>query len=481
MAPNADFEEFDLTQRIRRLREEEARLKQSVSSKEQYHKKLKDECDESSGIREKIRANIKELQRHEKALSERVASTNEAIQEISRGLPDERLKEIERRETELGAREAKLEIDLAAMADLQKSNEAVRDLEEQLRTAERTIRSLRAESRKAVAAQVDLEGKVQALTRSRQRARAKLKETEQNLADTTTELASSKREAGRLRKAIVAETGRLFAHCPNVQTWISSLTEDEPGLNWGQEVATVGADPLDTIFFDEVLKEHGYELYEAGSEEAGVMIVGRTGWKLGQLERQISARTGLDIRIYSQEMALLALALKRDPFDAPEEALMEMGRSHPTLTRLIEGIDYGWQWPFVVGSGNDYFDEDQIIIHLPPELDSPLAVMGYRVGKVRGLGVLERRRILRDAFAGKIPSAVGKIEQLSEYMEQWGQPKTSQRLWRMAKHLRGLISYNRNKATWHQAIDDWEEDLLWMEKELYPQVRFKFRWPGVAD
>jgi len=100
---------------------------------------------------------------------------------------------------------------------------------------------------------------------------------------------------------------------------------------------------------------------------------------------------------------------------------------------------------------------------------------------VRGLHVRERQKILRAAFEGKIPTAVSRIEQLGEYMEQWGRPKTSQRLWRMAKHLRGLISYNRKKPTWHQAIDDWGEDLLWMEKELYPQVRFKFGWPGVAD
>ena len=160
---------------------------------------------------------------------------------------------------------------------------------------------------------------------------------------------------------------------------------------------------------------------------------------------------------------------------------MEMGRSHPVLAQLIEGIEYGWQWPFLPSSGNDYFDEDQPIVHLPLEVDSPLAVMGYRVGKVRGLGVLDRQEILRAAFTGKIPSAMGMIEHLSEYMEQWGRPKTSQRLWRMAKHLSGLISYNRKKPTWHQAIDDWEEDLLWMKKELYPNIRFKFRWPAKAD
>ena len=464
MAANADFEEFDLTQRIQRLREEEVRLKQSVSSKEQYHKRLKDECDESSGIREKIRANIKELERHENALNERVASTNEAIQELSRGLPDERLKEIERRETETAAREAKMETDLAALADLQKSNEAVRELEERLQTAERTIRSLNADLRKAAAEQVVMEERIQSLSRSRQRVSAKLKEAEQLLADTTRESASSKREAGRLRRAIASETGKLFAHCPNVQAWISSLTENEPGLNWNEEIVTLGTDPLDTNFFDEVLKEHGYELYKLGSEEAGIMIVGRSGWKLSQLERQIRARTGLDIRIYSQEMALLALALKRDPFDAPEEALEEMGRSHPALSELM---DDAFKWPalpraqpatggVVIGDWNPH---------------SPLTAMGYHVGR-EFTSARERRRTLQSIVEEKLifPAGISAATQ-----REWGEPQSKTRLHRIALQFVQNISLPGRKASHQLAAEHWEDDYKWLREKYGRSVRVG--WP----
>lgn len=464
MAPSADFEEFDLTQRIQRLREEEARLKQSVSSKEQYHKKLKDECDESSGIREKIRANIKELQRHEQMLNERVVSTNEAIQEISRGLPDERLKEIERREAEMAAREAKLETDLAAMADLQKSSEAVRGLEEQLQAAERTIRSLRADLRKAAAEQVVMEDRIQSLSRSRQRLSAKLKEAEQVLAETTAQLASSKRETGRLRKAIAAETGKLFAHCPNVQAWISSLTENEPALNWNEEVVTLGTDPLDTIFFDEVLKEHGYELYEVGSEEAGVMVVGRSGWKLSQLERQIRARAGLDIRIYSQEMALLALGLKKDPFDAPEEVLEEMGRSHPALTALMEDA---FEWPAL--SRNQTATGGVVIDNWNPH--SPLTAMGYHVGR-EFTSARERRRTLQSIVEEKLIFPAGTS---TATQREWGEPQSKTRLLRIARQFIQNISLPGRKASHQLAADHWEDDYKWLREKYGRSVRVG--WP----
>ncbi len=458
MATNADFEEFDLTQRIQRLREEEVRLKQSVSSKEQYHKKLKDECDESSGIREKIRANIKELERHEKVLNERIASTNEAIQEISRGLPDERLKEIERREAEMADREKMLEIDLAAMAELQKSSEAVRQLEEQLQTAERTIRSLQAELRKAAAVQVVMEERTQSLSRSRQRMSNKLKEAEQLLADTTKELASSKREAGRQRKAVAAETGKLFAHCPNVQAWISSLTENEPSLNWNEEVVTLGTDPLDTKFFDAALEEHGYELYKVGSEEAGVMIVGRGGWKLSQLERQIRARTGLDIRIYSQEMALLALALKRDPFDAPEEALEEMGRSHPALTALMEDV---FEWPAL----HRHRSAENAVIEISKWNSlSPLTAMGYHTGR-DFKNARARRDCLSDIIEGRLVFPEGFS---TKRQNEWGLPGSRQRIRQVATQLVQNINLPGRSPFLGLAAEHWESDYEWLKKH-YPK------------
>lgn len=464
MATSADFEKFDLTHRIKRLREEEARLKQSVSSKELYHKKLKDECDESSGIREKIRANIKELERHEKALNERVVSTNEAIQEISQGLPDERLKEIERRETEMAAREAKLDTDLAALADLQKSNEAVRELEERLHTAEKTIRSLHADLRKAAAEQVVMEERIQSLSRSRQRVSAKLKETDQLLADTAKELASNKREAGRLRKATAVETGKLFAHCPKVQAWILSLTDGGSDLNWGEEVATLGTDPLDTDFFDKLMRQYKYELYHAGSKEAGVMIVGRTGWKLSQLERQISARFGLDIRIYSQEMALLALALKRDPFDAPDEVLEEMGRSHPALSELMDDT---FQWPAL--SRNQHSFGGVVIDNWNPH--SPLTAMGYHVGR-EFTSARERRRTLQSIVEEKLIFPAGTS---AATQREWGERQSKTRLLRIARQFIQNISLPGRKASHQLAADHWEDDYKWLREKYGRSV--KVGWP----
>jgi hypothetical protein len=85
------------------------------------------------------------------------------------------------------------------------------------------------------------------------------------------------------------------------------------------------------------------------------------------------------------------------------------------------------------------------------------------------LGHKRRRDILRRAFEGKIPRADPQ-KGIEAYMEQWGNPGSSQRLWRIARHLAGQINLKRPNHLQARAVGLWREDLDWLYQELstYP-------------
>ncbi|PZO34899.1 MAG: hypothetical protein DCF17_19810 [Shackletoniella antarctica] len=99
---------------------------------------------------------------------------------------------------------------------------------------------------------------------------------------------------------------------------------------------------------------------------------------------------------------------------------------------------------------------------------------GYKVG-MNGLSQRERSEILDAVFLCPLP----KIEDRA-YLEQWGNPKTSRRLQKMAESIAAFTRNARrhNSKDFSKAIQDWEADLVYL-KEKYYNNHFSFRWPQV--
>ena len=105
-----------------------------------------------------------------------------------------------------------------------------------------------------------------------------------------------------------------------------------------------------------------------------------------------------------------------------------------------------------------------------------LSFLGYRVG-YSGISKRKRHNILIYAFNGQLPSVVS-----SEYMEEWGKPKSGKRLKKMAD---AVATFARNaQRSEHrdmsEAVRQWVEDLAWLRSEFYDgKFDKKFRWPTV--
>lgn len=86
---------------------------------------------------------------------------------------------------------------------------------------------------------------------------------------------------------------------------------------------------------------------------------------------------------------------------------------------------------------------------------SPLAYVGYRVGKTRGLASRERQMRLDVCFRIEIPS------DLDPKYQGWGAPATYQRFRSIEKHLKMLADLRRGRNNQRFAVADWEEDREW--------------------
>ncbi|MCO6184599.1 hypothetical protein [Rhizobium sp. L1K21] len=89
------------------------------------------------------------------------------------------------------------------------------------------------------------------------------------------------------------------------------------------------------------------------------------------------------------------------------------------------------------------------------EEHSPLAYVGYRVGKTNGLASWDRQRRLRVCLQIEIPSEFeGKYR-------NWGNPATRKRFVAISQHLRMLADMRRYRRNYERAVADWEEDEAW--------------------
>ena len=92
---------------------------------------------------------------------------------------------------------------------------------------------------------------------------------------------------------------------------------------------------------------------------------------------------------------------------------------------------------------------------------SPLALLGYRVGKTKRLKVDQRREILRQALNDYLPNAYSR-----EYAEAWGPPGTRARFKRICQHLALMIEMHKTRPSRRFAVSDWTADLNWFKENF---------------
>lgn len=268
-----------------------------------------------------------------------------------------------------------------------------------------------------------------------------------------------------LEHEVDSALGRMFAHCPRTAEWIAGLKELGEGLNWPKEIATTGSDPFDVKLLDSVLWRREHKVYHCRSC-ADVLIVGREGWTPEELREQYDSHEGSTLRIYSQEMAVLALVTGTDPFDAGDVVLLEMGKGHPALEYLMENQ---FKWPSI---GKPLYggDDDEG----PPPLGptSPLTEMGYHVGKTSRLSDEERRKLLERIYRKDDLDFPDRYSEADKH--SWGGPETPRCLRMMAEHIAWNIRFHAPQVNYRRAVEQWEADLAWLKKKFY---RGGFGWP----
>lgn len=83
---------------------------------------------------------------------------------------------------------------------------------------------------------------------------------------------------------------------------------------------------------------------------------------------------------------------------------------------------------------------------------------GYRVGR-DGLPQDKRRELLAEILSRPL-SALPQVENVQE----WGEPHTATRYWKMVRCLQAFIENARDRKAMKLAITDWGADLEWLEE-----------------
>ena len=243
----------------------------------------------------------------------------------------------------------------------------------------------------------------------------------------------------------------------------------------GNTLCLLGVGPWEPDDFSDFLAERDFLLTDH-KHFFDVLVLGRSIDE----EEMISLRAILDYQIdraepltvVSQELLVLALVTLENPLELlSEDELYELAEGHGGLTTVIEYE--GFEWIFQEGGlEEDEESEDDEIFEFDASAlsaESPLHRVGYTVAKGK-LSVAERRRCLKEMF--EIDG--DDVFKAREEYQVWGNAKTQQRLYAMAKHISWLIGFRGENLP--NAAERWRSDLAWL-KENYYRSGMKFDWP----
>lgn len=286
------------------------------------------------------------------------------------------------------------------------------------------------------------------------------------LAAEVTEKKTSRNLKEALRKLAKVPGGELIIRSFETVEWLVSQFDDPYERVVPKQVLLIGDGPWPLDNFTELLQNLGFEVWQNGCDaEIEVVIVGRENWKEEIVDSQIDKRDGESLRIYSQELFILLLAMQADPFEVAEpEPLKMFVEGHPVFEYLFNQ-EFPWPEtafedgpPVTIGEG---FDSD--------EASSPMYRMGYSVAQQLGLTPSARHDVLVETYQEEtLPWCIS-----DEYMEDWGQSSSRKRLRRIAWHLHLMTKRFRRHP---EAVARWESDLNWLKKRFYKPIH-RFRWP----
>lgn len=258
---------------------------------------------------------------------------------------------------------------------------------------------------------------------------------------------------------------------PVVLAWM--LEEGDPesmGIENGW-LGFSGNGPWPDQFFESNLQEIGYLFYQLPDPDLEHLIVGRKAWSKSDLLNQIDASQGKTLRIYSQEMFFAKLVTGKDPFDSQDESLLEaFAEDHPALQFLMTLPE---SWPNLTSLKNEEIRE--VSENDFGVSESPLRILGYKVGSSSSLTLNERRKIISQCFEAKRLDF--SDDSSDDYIANWGRASGAQRLYRIAIHLKSQAD-GRSGIRSPQARQDWSSDLKWLKNKYYDNFKTKFTWPG---
>jgi len=231
----------------------------------------------------------------------------------------------------------------------------------------------------------------------------------------------------------------------------------------GEKISLHGAIPFGTDVLKKFLNKFNYYDVRLGTN-TDILIVGRKYWNKVRLEKLLDEKSGMSLKVYSQEMFLSYLASGRDPF-SNKEILYQFQSNHPVLEYFSE-LGFDWPSTYVINSSHA-----ELLTDTEWETIGVLKYYGYQVGE-NGLRTYARRLILDKVFNSNLPNGVWK----HSYTSQWGMPKSPTRLKKMSNSLASFCK-NQKKRNNKLAASHYESDLEWLKKKYYKKS-FRFKWPS---
>lgn len=467
-----------LTTRTAELDETEKSQTNQQAEINQRTKELNDLSQELSVFRERVKQLDEETSRiaseSQKLEAKKLAQIDqhaERISEIRQQRTELRqtIKELNQREIDLKSREKDVKREEISTINIKNKNFELRN-EQKLLTA--LIDSLESEAQEATTLKIDLE----ALRDEHKELQAALRFSESRAKGAEKDRQEINRLTARIESLSQATVrGAKFNSSLTNQTVMAWLLEesgpDQTEITNGW-LGSTGHGPWPEQELEASLTNLDYEFYQLPDGDLEYIIVGRKDWSKTDLLAQIDASEVQSLRIYSQEMFFGKLVTGRDPFDAEDESLLAaFAEDHPALQFLMS---LPTPWPNVSAEDNSEIQEVDVGDFGVSE--SPLHILGYKVGATSDLSITERRRILAKCFETKALEFSDDSDEA--YIAKWGRGGGAQRLYRMAVHIKNLadgrVGKDHRKP---QARIDWIRDLNWLKEKYYPNYKVRFSWP----
>jgi|GEM_PF-5932155 len=473
----------DLRDQVKLLRDESDLLRQRVSDLTSESEILKGDLESAKSSL----ANLEEQKAKIRIDRDKLATDQ---QDFDRDLA--RLYQIDQMQADLNEKFIKLQGDSIAISESREACKKETEALTELRAITEPILKLKSRVRDLQSTvdilEADLASKIQTIDEQSKRAAKdaksvnRIKLSNQNLKVQISVLSDSIKSSAAETKKLKSEKSKCLKEISNLQKllntelrvrhtetmqWMIEKFKDPGEKIVCKKVLLNGEGPYPEGEFINFITELDFEPFYRGYDHSiEVLVVGSKTWNLQDLLEQIEQRDGKGLKIYSQELFLLMLALKRDPLTTVSvDDLLLFVKGHPAFEYLLS-LDFPWPDSEILLEPTSAQKGD-----IKGLVDnSPLFKFGYSVAKQAGLVAEQRQSLLTDFYNSD--SLTFCVSQ--PYMDAWGQSATRNRLHRMAWHIFYLTRSHRQHK---QAVDKWLEDLKWLKDNFHSPLQ-RFSWPS---